>query len=109
VSNTHWRRRIERADGKTQDEEGYMDDFQKLVGNGLAQVEMNTQFSLDYGAVKVSSSVRITCNQDEATINEAGKVAFFKSMELTKDGMGYAIPTKDETLAVIAASRYSGG
>jgi hypothetical protein len=106
--NARWWRRVSRTDGTYHEEEGYMDSFENLLGNGLAQVEMSTQFGLDYGAVKVSSVVRITCNQDEATINEAGKQAFFKSLELTKDGLSHAIPEKDKTLASIASGYTTG-
>lgn len=102
--NAHWWRRIE-ANGKWEEDEGIMDEFTDLVGNGLAQVEMGTDFGLDFATVKVRCSVRIVCNQDAATINEAAKRAFFKSMELASDGLSHAIPQKDKILKEL----YGGG
>ena len=102
--NTHWYRRIEH-NGIYEEEEGYLDDFQKLLGNGAAQVEMSTTFGLDFATVKVIASVRITCDQSADIIDKAGKLAFFKSMEFARDGLTHAIPAKDQILKDI----YGGG
>lgn len=102
--NATWWRRIE-ANGKWTEEEGILEDFKDLVGNGLSQVEMNTTLGFDYASVKVTASIRVTCNQDNATIEKAAERAFFKSLEYAKDGMSQAAPVRDKLLKDL----YGGG
>ena len=63
------------------------DFFRSVLGDGLAQVEMTVGCGLDYGRVKVSATVRVTCNQDSQTINAVGERLFYKAHELAFDGM----------------------
>lgn len=63
------------------------DKFQELmVGDGLARVSTTYGRGLSYGEEKVSVTVTIACDQNEATINKAGEVTFMKALELTGDG-----------------------
>ena len=65
------------------------DKFQALmVGDGLARVTTTYGRGLPYGEEKVSVTVTIACDQNEATINKAGEVTFLKALELVGDGMG---------------------
>lgn len=51
-----------------------------------ARVSMTVGEGLDYGAVKVSATVTLSCDQDEPSINAAGEAAFYKALELVRDG-----------------------
>lgn len=51
-----------------------------------ATVAMGVQESMEYGALKVSATVSLHCDQNEATIDKAGELAFFKALELMRDG-----------------------
>ena len=50
-----------------------------------ARVDITVAHSADFGAVKVSASVTLYCDQNEATINKAGELAFTKARELMED------------------------
>lgn len=50
-----------------------------------ARVDITVAHSQDFGAIKVSASVTLYCDQDEATINKAGELAFTKARELMED------------------------
>ena len=51
-----------------------------------ARVALTVSEGMDYGALKVSATVSVSCDQNEATINKAGEVAFYKALELVRDG-----------------------
>lgn len=51
-----------------------------------ARVAVTVSEGMDYGALKVSATVSVSCDQNEATINKAGEVAFYKALELVRDG-----------------------
>lgn len=69
-----------------------VDEFQKLVTKPgdekaiYARVNMGVSESMEYGSLKVSASVTLTCDQNEEKINKAGELAFGKSLELIMDG-----------------------
>lgn len=65
------------------------DEFPGLVtkaGGTPAQVSVRYGESLAYGEVKVTASVTLNCDQTEDTINNAGRLAFYKALELVRDG-----------------------
>lgn len=103
--NATWSLRVENRDGTVTEQEGALDSFTELIGNGLAKVSMSTTFGIDYASVKVTSSVTVTCNQDESTINIAAERAFMKTLELARDGMTHAIPAREGLLK----EAYGGG
>ena len=53
-----------------------------------ARVAISVAEGMDYGALKVSATVSVSCDQDEKTINKAGELAFYKALELVRDGWG---------------------
>jgi hypothetical protein len=62
------------------------DAFQGLVqADGLARVSTTYQRALKYGEEKVVVTITVACDQNEAQINEAGKLTFLKALELTDD------------------------
>ena len=70
--------------------------YQDVVGNGLAQIEMTVGFGLSFGEGKCSCTVRLTCNQDEATLDAVGERAFSKAHELASKGIETLILEKEE-------------
>lgn len=84
-----WSRDMEKPGVKLADAGRSADRFQKLVTNkGVepARVAVNYTEGIDYGAMKVATTVTISCDQTEESINEAGELAFRKALELTRDG-----------------------
>lgn len=51
-----------------------------------ASVGVSVTEGADYGTCKVTATVYVNCDQDEPTINKAGEFAFFKALELVRDG-----------------------
>lgn len=51
-----------------------------------ARVAISVSEGMDYGALKVSATVSVSCDQDEKTIDKAGELAFYKALELVRDG-----------------------
>ena len=73
--------------GKLTTENGNIDPFPELVKkDGAASVSFTLGRSREYGELKVSATVRVTCDQNEATIDKAAKFAFMKALELVDDG-----------------------
>lgn len=67
------------------------DQFEALWKNRSvepARVSISVSEGMDYGALKVSATVSLSCDQDETTINKAGELAFYKALELVRDGWG---------------------
>jgi len=65
------------------------DKFTKLITapTGIhARVNVGLSEAMEYGSLKVSASVTLECDQNEPTINKAGELAFYKALELMKDG-----------------------
>lgn len=65
------------------------DKFDKLWTNKTrepAKVAVGVSEGMDYGAMKVSVTVSLCCDQDETTINKAGELAFYKAVEIMRDG-----------------------
>lgn len=80
---------------------GVIDDkFAKLAKNATkdgaesARVAVNFTEGIEYGAMKVATTVTINCAQTEAAINEAGELAFKKALEITTDGWSLLKGTK---------------
>lgn len=59
--------------------------LRKQKSDDPARVDITVAHSQDFGAVKVSASVTLYCDQNEATINKAGELAFTKARELMED------------------------
>jgi hypothetical protein len=81
-----------------------LDHFHELLtGRGpRATVSMSVGRSLEYGAIKVTSNVSLQCDQDEATIDRAGELAFRKACEFMNDGFSIV---EDEIRAHDAKTR----
>lgn len=65
------------------------DKFRRLVTDPhgiIARVNMGVSESMEYGSLKVTASVTLACDQNEAMINLAGELAFNKALELMRDG-----------------------
>ncbi len=58
-----------------------------------ARVAITVAEGMDYGALKVSATVSVSCDQNEKTIDKAGELAFYKALELVRDG--WSILNKD--------------
>ncbi len=58
----------------------------KNRGTEPARVSVSVSEGMDYGALKVSATVTVSCDQNEATINKAGELSFHKALELVRDG-----------------------
>jgi len=64
------------------------DQYKKLVSKtntSPAKVAIGLSEGLDFGAMKVSVTVSLACDQNEPTINKAGELAFSKALELLRD------------------------
>ena len=61
-----------------------MDEYEALrLGPGpAAQVEIGVGTSQEYGRLKISASVTLTCDQNGLTIDKAGYLGTKKSIEL---------------------------
>ncbi len=65
------------------------DKFTKLWSDKSktpAKVAIGVGESAEYGAQKVSVTVTLNCDQNERTIDKAGELAFYKAVELLRDG-----------------------
>lgn len=51
-----------------------------------AKVSIGVSQSADFGAIKVSATVTLSCDQNEKTIDKAGELAYHKAYELMMDG-----------------------
>ncbi len=62
------------------------DKFQELVhGDGLARVETLYQRAINFHEEKVVVTISLACDQNEATINRAAELGFYKALELVDD------------------------
>lgn len=52
----------------------------------VSRVSVNYQEAVEFGAQKVAVTVTVECDQMETSINLAGEYAFFKAVELVRDG-----------------------
>lgn len=67
------------------------DPYKKLLSKTTtdpAKVAIGLSEGLDFGAMKVSVTVSLACDQNEPTINKAGELAFNKALELLRDSWG---------------------
>lgn len=60
-----------------------------------ARVALNVGESMEFGAMKVSATVSVSCDQDEESINKAGELAFHKALEFVRDGWSHLDPNND--------------
>jgi hypothetical protein len=60
----------------------------RASGQSVARVSVTAGTAESYGERKVSFTVSLDCVQQEAAINMAGEVAFFKALELVNDAAG---------------------
>lgn len=51
-----------------------------------AFVEMSVSKGFDFGNVRVTARVSLVCNQDSATLDRAGVLAFEKAVDFSRDG-----------------------
>lgn len=89
MNRAFWTRTITQDKQVIHYEEGYLadDNFQALVqGDALGRVTTTYTKGLPYGEEKISVSVSVACDQNEATINKAGELTFLKGVELVSDG-----------------------
>lgn len=80
---------IHEVDKKVVDEANIpLDPFPKLLKeDGFASVSCTVGKARAYGEEKISFHVSIKCDQNQATIDEAGKLAFMKAAEFCEDAM----------------------
>jgi len=69
-----------------------LDQFKDLVGDGRASVEVLVGTQFNFGEAKTHVVVRLSCNQDEKTIQTAGQLAFWKAKELCESALNTLVP-----------------
>lgn len=90
--SSNWsRERSSPKKGSTSDsgqirEDAYSALWKDRKNTNPARVSMTVAEGMDYGAMRVSATVTLACDQDEPTINKAGELAFYKALELIRDG-----------------------
>lgn len=80
---------VERTPGKKTSKVLKEDKYKSLITNPTApsaRVNISLSQSAEFGAMKVSASVTLSCDQNESTINRAGGLAYEKAYELLVDG-----------------------
>ncbi len=79
------------------------DKYKQLIGDGNARtsIAVATRMGGPYGysSVSVNCSVTLTCNQDEATIQEAKMAAFQECVEFCDTTMGHCMMLLNAQLA----------
>jgi hypothetical protein len=70
------------------------DELKTLLGDKGAQVELEVSTTEQVGErwLKVRCSVRLTCNQDAASLERAAELALSKSLEYSKDALNLLNP-----------------
>jgi len=68
------------------------DRVRDLLGDEKAQVEVLVGTTLGFGEAKVHVAVRLTCNQDEATVFEAGEIAYRTAKEIARSSLDDLAP-----------------
>lgn len=88
-----WEREIQMP-GKKTSEQGISneDKFKALLGDGKAQVEYTVGTQWNFGEAKVTCTVRLTCNQDDATVRSAAFLAFETAKSLCQQGLDIIVP-----------------
>lgn len=90
TEKNRWTREIKGEKDQVSETEQIVDDkFEKLLTNktkGSARVSIGVSEGMAYGALKVSATVSVNCDQTEQAINTAGELAFLKAVELVRDG-----------------------
>jgi len=81
------------------------DEFMQIVGDGRSSVNITVGMNVPYGDVKVTVGVRLTCNQDEATIDKASTMAYTKALSLCKDGLMYGAQERAKLLGSLPTTR----
>jgi len=86
-----WERDMVKPGVKKADSGKEPDPFEQLVlkkGIEHARISVHYTEGVDFGAMKVATTVSISCEQTEEEINKAGELAFRKALEITQDGWG---------------------
>lgn len=82
---------VETANGVTKTvKEETLDPLERLWTPGKhahARVGLQVGTQHDFGRIKVTAYVDYECNQNEATVNEAGMLAFSKAIEFVHDAL----------------------
>lgn len=83
-----------RKDGSTISEQGEVQDdrFSALLGNAQAQIEVLVGTTVGFGDAKVHVALRLSCNQDEATIERAGQLAYLTAKDLATAALDNLAP-----------------
>lgn len=78
-----------------------IDQFQQIVGNGLARVSITVPMDLkDFGnGAGAHVSVSLSCNQDQNTIHQAHNLALQAALHYTKCDLAQALQEFDQILA----------
>jgi hypothetical protein len=83
-------------------ERAYMDEIEKLVGNGQARVTVSADFGIkDFGTgASAMCSVSLTCNQDAKTIEKAAQIAGDMARDIAQEQRARA---EQELLGVMSS------
>jgi hypothetical protein len=100
----HWHWVVEKEGVVIYDEEGYMstDAFELLDkacaahvqnnGGQLARVSATVQRSLQYGELKCSFTVAVSCPQNQAALDAASSACFTIATQYVNNGMSWLAP-----------------
>jgi hypothetical protein len=99
----HWHYTITQDGNVIQDQEGYMPDpFGYLVqqventtqftGTDPAKISCTVQQSLQYGELKCSFTITISCPQNQAAMDFAAQHAFIQATHYVNNGMRFLAP-----------------
>lgn len=90
MKNNSWAREVKSPKGETSASQQLREDkFAALWKNRdskPAGVTVGVHEGIDYGAMKVTATVYLNCDQNEEAINKASEMAFFKALEVVRDG-----------------------
>jgi len=82
-----------------------MDDVKDLIkADGKASVSAHIGFALDFSKVKASVSVRLACDQNEASLNQAKELAVKRAIEFTDYAMDLAVAKYKDALCRVTQS-----
>jgi len=91
----NWNRVLERHGYRFEQGAAEYDPFLLLAqqvtqkGEPPAHISLTATNGGDFGQLKVTAMVSITCSQDERSINLAAEIAFRKVIELVNDGSSH--------------------
>ena len=93
-----WERTITVEGQQPKTECGQMnpDEYQQIKGDECAQIEAHVGTQYNFGEAKVDFTVRLTCNQDAATIYKAGELAFQTAKRMVDAGLSMIYPPEPQ-------------